>query len=228
MAISADAVATWLNRPAVDEPPDAGSVQARPRKKRVAAVKASKPDAASDVAANVVSDTPAFPVDLTNDTQLIADLCRFSEGLLDEKYIRRKWKLDNAVWEQMGSDDRFVEKIDDERIRRVRDGSSKREAAQKHVTRAPDVMAGIMNDASALPKHRIDSAKVLDQFAGGGPQGAGAGEHFIIQINLNGDNSSGDDVLRFDKAIAITPNSTDGATPAVITKDTDDGGEEHF
>jgi hypothetical protein len=187
----------------------AGVKQRATRSKRSKAAAPSNAVEQRDIATNV---TPAFPTDLTNDTQLIADLCRFSEGLLEEKYIRRKWKLDNAVWEQMGSDDRFVEKIDDERIRRMRDGSAKREAAQKHVTRAPAVAASIMDNIGANAKHRLEAAKVLDQFAGGGPQGAGTSERFIIC-----------DTLHYDKALAITPSSADGATPAAITKD---GGDE--
>jgi hypothetical protein len=192
-----DAEVGMMNRDVIEQAPA--------RKKRPPARKARQQAAVSDVASDVAS--PA--ADLANNVELVADLCRFSEGLLEEKHIRRKWKLDNAVWERMGNDDRFVEKIDDERIRRIRDGSAKRESAQKHVVRAPDVMAGIMNDVRASPKHRIDSAKVLDQFAGSGPQGAQAGERFIIQINLAGEDSSGADVLKFDKAIAITPSAND-------------------
>jgi hypothetical protein len=225
-----DVTEAWLNRPAVEPPErssreDAGSAgtrrsaQDRPRKKRAARAKANQQDASNDV----VSAVPAFPAELTDNHELITDLCRFSESLLDEKYIRRKWKLDNAIWQHMGNDDRFVEKIDDERLRRIGDGSAKRESAQKHVTRAPEVMAGIMNDPAANNKHRIDAAGRLDNLATGGPEAASRGERFIITINM------GDDSRTYDKAIKPIEPMIEGAsgTPAII-KDIDDGGQEHF
>jgi hypothetical protein len=89
-------------------------------------------------------------------------------------------------------------------------------------------MAGIMNDPAANPRHRIESAKVIDNMAGGSSQGAQAAERFIIQINLAGEDSSGADVLKFDKAIAITP-SADGSDALPITDEREDGdGGKHF
>ena len=60
-----------------------------------------------------------------------------------------------------------------------------------------------MLDASASPKHRIDSAKALDAFAANGPEVSPAGDRVVIQINL------GSDVLKFDKSIAPDPNDVD-------------------
>ena len=60
-----------------------------------------------------------------------------------------------------------------------------------------------MLDASASPKHRIDSAKALDAFAANGPETAPASDRFQITINL------GADVLHFDKCIAVDPNDVD-------------------
>ena len=80
---------------------------------------------------------------------------------------------------------------------------AKRELAQKHVVKAPDVLNTIMLDPAASPKHRIDSAKVLDQFAANGLEAAPAADRFVITINL------GADVLKFDKSIAIDPNDVD-------------------
>ena len=70
--------------------------------------------------------------------------------------------------------------------------------------KAPEVLSGILLDPSASPKHRIDSAKVLDVFADNGPQAAPAADRFIIQINLGEDYK-----LKFDKSIAPVANDKD-------------------
>ena len=97
----------------------------------------------------------------------------------------------------------LIEDIEAEKVRRIRNGSAKREKAQQLVVQAPDVLGGIMLDASASPKHRIDSAKALDAFAANGPEAAPASDRFQITINL------GSDVLHFDKSIAIDANDVD-------------------
>jgi len=82
-----------------------------------------------------------------------------------------------------------------------------------------------MLDAAASPKHRIDSAKVLDQFAANGPQTVPAGDRFIITINLTADGGNSDtDVLHFDKPLAIGPDDT--TTLPIITANKDDGNGE--
>src|SRR4029077_6530084 len=104
--------------------------------------------------------------------ELIIDLCRFSEELMTEKTIRKKYRLAETAWQALGTDERCVELVELEKLRRIRDGSSKREKAQKLVVRAPDVLAGILEDPNANPRHRIDSAKALDDFAANGPGAA--------------------------------------------------------
>jgi hypothetical protein len=89
--------------------------------------------------------------------------------------------------------------------------------------KAPDVLGGIMLDAGASPKHRIDASKTLDAFAANGPEAASASDRYIITINL------GSEVLHFDKSIAITPN--DDSPQELLTaiapnKPRDDGGGE--
>ena len=93
--------------------------------------------------------------------------------------------------------------IEAEKIRRIRNGSTKRERAQQLVVQAPDVLGGIMLDASASPKHRIDASKILDAFAANGPEGVPAADRFQITINL------GATSLTFDKSIAPDPNDVD-------------------
>jgi len=143
------------------------------------------------------------PLNLEDNHEFISDCCRFFENLLSEAAMRRKYRFSDDVWERLGSDEKLIEAVEAEKIRRIRDGSSKRERAQLLVTKAPDVLSGIMLDPAASPKHKIDSAKVLDQFAANGPEAAPAADRFVITINL------GADVLKFDKSIAIDANDVD-------------------
>jgi len=104
---------------------------------------------------------------------------------------------------RLGENDALVEAIEAEKTRRIRNGSTKRERAQKLVAQAPGVLGDIMLDASASPKHRIDASKTLDAFAANGPEATAAADRFIITINL------GSDVERYNKSIAINANDVD-------------------
>ena len=56
------------------------------------------------------------------------------------------------------------------------------------VVKAPDVLAGILEDLTASPRHRIDSAKALDDFASNNTAAAAAAtDRFEITIVLNAD-----------------------------------------
>jgi hypothetical protein len=55
-------------------------------------------------------------------------------------------------------------------------------------------------DNTASARHRIDSAKTLNDFAANGPAGVPASDRFQITIVMNSD------VLHFDKSIEINPN----------------------
>src|SRR5262245_25384056 len=136
--------------------------------------------------------------DIGND--LTVALARFSEGLLTKDDVKRQFGFNDEVWEKLGSDEKFIAAVREESLRRMRDGSTKREKAQQAVMKAPDVLSGIMLDTNASPKHRIDSAKVLDTFAANGPGVAPASERFVITINI------GSDTLKFDKSIAVDAN----------------------
>jgi hypothetical protein len=153
-----------------------------------------------------VGDVVNFPVLLDSDLgrELIVDCVRFAEGLLDERAIRKKYRFDESAWEALGSNDALIEAVEAEKVRRIRDGSTKREKAQQLVVQAPGVLGGIMLDASASPRHRVDAIKTLDTFAANGPGAAApASDRFQITINL------GADVLHFDKSIAPDPNDVD-------------------
>ena len=150
-----------------------------------------------------IVDLHGQPVHLEDNQEFVADCCRFAEGILDEKAVKQKYRFDDDTWEKLGSNEVLIEKIEAEKVRRIRNGSAKRERAQQLVVQAPNVLGDIMLDTSASPKHRIDSAKALDAFAANGPEAAPASDRFQITINL------GSDVLHFDKSIAIDANDVD-------------------
>ena len=161
------------------------------------------------------------PTALLDDHDFVVDFCRFSEGLLDEKFLRKKYRCFNDDdWARLGESDELVSAIEAEKLRRIRDGSTKRELAQKHIVRGPDVLNSIMMDSGASPKHRIDASKTLDQFAANGPDAAAADStRFIIQINLGDDH-----VERYNKSRAIDADDVDpdaasqGVVAAIPTK----------
>jgi hypothetical protein len=160
---------------------------------------------------------------LEDNPSLVTDLARFSEGLADEKFLRKHYRLAERDWEELANDD-VVELVELEKLRRIRSGDLKRERAQKHVVKAPDVLADIMTDPKANPRHVIDAVKTLDVLAANGPQAIPATERFIITINLGGD------TLNFSKPRAVglddAGNQIDASTPAAITANPkmDDGG----
>jgi hypothetical protein len=156
-----------------------------------------------------MGDVVNFPISLDSDLgrELIVDCVRYAEGLLTEAAVRKKYRFDDSAWEALGNNDALVEKIEAEKLRRIRDGSSKREKSQALIVKAPAILDGIMSDPSASPRHRVDAIKVLDGFAANGPAGAPASDRFVITINL------GSDVLKFDKSIAPDPNDRDPNDP---------------
>ena len=170
------------------------------------------------------------PTSLLENYEFITDCARYAEGLMSEAEVKKRHHFDDATWERLGENDMLVEAIEVEKTRRIRNGSTKRERAQKLVAQAPGVLGDIMLDASASPKHRIDASKTLDAFAANGPETTAAADRFIITINL------GSDVERYNKSIAINANDVDpndidtkpqGLLPMIAAnkRKDDDGGE---
>jgi hypothetical protein len=157
-----------------------------------------------------MGDVINFPIPLDSDQgrELITDLARFSEELISEAAVRKKYRFSEHDWENLGGNDALFEAVETEKIRRVRDGSAKREKAQQLVVKAPGVLGDIMNDPSANPRHRIDSAKALDDFAANGPEAAAAGARFVIQINLGADH-----IETYSKSIAVDAEDEDPYHP---------------
>jgi hypothetical protein len=172
------------------------------------------------VSSNVV-DLHLVPIE--HSIELVQDLCRFSESILTEKQIRKKHRLNEHDWEAMGADEALLEKIEAESIRRMRDGSTKREKSQLHVMKAPDVAARVMLDETANNRHRLDACKLLDEFSATGPDAVPAGDRFIISIVLNADGGA-DVVEHYDKAIKVGL----GDNPTGIAAKTESDGDEHL
>jgi len=132
--------------------------------------------------------SPPLERSLIDNHELISDLARFSEAqaLYTESAIRKKWRLSEETWELLGSSDELVRAIEEEKIRRIRSGATKKELAQQHILRGPNVLATIMDDPKANARHRVDSIKALNAIADPGPEAA-AEEHVIIKIDLGAD-----------------------------------------
>jgi len=161
-------------------------------------------------------DTPV-PPSLVDNFELIQDLCRYAEGLFTREQVKRRWKklITEEMWETLGSNDELVDRIEAEKVRRVRDGSFKRERAQQHVTKAPDVLDSIMMDTKANAKHKVDAIKALDALAGNTPD-AVEQDRIVIRIDLSADERSKHperpinpaDVLVIDTSIRPKPGDT--------------------
>src|SRR5262245_57667220 len=94
---------------------------------------------------------PSNPVPdrLLNDYQFITDFARISESILDEKFLRRKYRFNDDVWTRLGENDALIERIELEKVARERSGATKRELAQKFVTKGPAILDAIMCDERA-------------------------------------------------------------------------------
>jgi hypothetical protein len=150
-----------------------------------------------------VVDLHGQPAHLEDDLEFVADCCRYAENILTEAAVKKKYRFDDATWEKLGSNDALIEKIEAEKVRRIRNGASAREKAQQLFVTAPGVLGNILHDDGASPRHRIESAKELRAIAANGPETTPASDRFQITINL------GSDVLHFDKSIAIDANDVD-------------------
>jgi hypothetical protein len=162
-----------------------------------------------------MDDVANFPRSLIENHDFITDCARYAEGLYSEQQVKKKYHFSDDVWQSLGNDDALVEAIEAEKMRRVRNGSAKRELAQKHIVRAPDILNTIMKD-NANARHRVDSIKALDALADNGPQATPAADRFVIKIDLTADQKlpNPNDVI----VIEATPRKT----PAAITDGTED------
>jgi hypothetical protein len=140
---------------------------------------------------------------LTN-TEFLADMARFAEAILSEADVRKRHYLNDNDWERLGSDERLIRAIEDEKIRRVRNGAHAREKAQQVFVKAPDVLDEILSDKSASPRHKIESSRELRAIAAVGPEARPTEERYSIVINLGEDHK-----LVIDKPIRPTAHDTE-------------------
>jgi len=139
---------------------------------------------------------------------------RFTQPI-SEAAVRKKYHFDESTWESLGKDDALVERIEAEKLQRIRNGSAKREKAQQLIVKGPEILDGIMSDSKASPKHKVDAIKTLDALAANGPRAAEEQDRVVITINLGGDEK-----LVVDTLVKPIPPNTDGkiidATPSPI------------
>jgi hypothetical protein len=161
-----------------------------------------------------VVDLKGQPAHLEDNHEFVADCCRYQEGILDEKAVRKKYGYSDDVWTSLGDNELLLAAIEEEKLRRIRNGQQKRERSQTLITKAPAILDSIACDVSASPRHRVDAIRTLDTFAANPSESAPASDRYIITINLNGD------VERYDKSIAIDANDIGadniGTAPPVL------------
>jgi hypothetical protein len=161
---------------------------------------------------------------LIENQDFITDFARYSESILDEKYLRRKYCFDDSIWKDLGGNDELVSAIETERVKRMRNGDSAREKAQQIFVAAPSVLGGILNDNGANARHRIESAREIRAIASVGPESTPSADKFQIIINL------GSDVERYSKFRAVgtgpDPDHDDADMIAIVSanKSTEGGG----
>src|SRR5262249_4901680 len=82
---------------------------------------------------------------------------------------------------------------------RVRSGQTKRELAQLHLVKGPDILNTIMSDARANPRHKIDAVKALNDLSDFTPQRPGVEQdRVVIHIDLSADTKDPRDVLHIE------------------------------
>src|SRR6516165_8771803 len=132
-----------------------------------------------------MSSVPSKP--FRENDELISDLARYAEGICSEQAVRKRWRFDDAVLESIGADDLLVEMVEAEKVRRIRNGAAKREKAQQHLVKGPDILNTIMNDTRANPRHKIDAVKALNDLSDFSPQVARDVDRVVIHIDMGAD-----------------------------------------
>src|SRR5262249_33763591 len=128
---------------------------------------------------------PAELTSLRENHELLTDLARDAEDILSDHDIKKKYHFDNATWIRLCTDEKFIEKIEAEKVRRMRNGSTARERAQKLFTETPAVLGNILNDGNISPRHKIEAAREIRAVAATGPDTISTSEErFVIRIDL--------------------------------------------
>ena len=159
------------------------------------------------------------PAHLEND-ELVESLARYADGTLSMAAVKSRHDLTDADWTALGEDDKFVKRVEDRKLQRIRGGQTKRERAQIEVADAGPILGRLMRSPDTNARHVIDSCKVLNDLAQPtGGEAAAAGTRFEIRIDLSAGGEP--QVLHFNKSIEINvddidPNDIDAGPQDVI------------
>lgn len=156
---------------------------------------------------------------LIDSPDFVTDLARYASGVLTESHVRQKYRLTEEDWTAMGEDTALIERIELEKIRRLRSGATKRELAQNHIVKGPEILSKIMLDERSNARHKVDAVKALDALADPGPQRATDGDRVIITIDLGGGH-----VQTFGKGIDLDDGEMIDVTPVEMIPTREDGG----
>ena len=161
---------------------------------------------------------PASNRSLLDNFELIQDLARYAEGLFTRAQVKKKWRklVSDEMWDTLEHDDALVDAIEAEKVRRVRNGSAKREKAQLLIVKGPEILDGIATNPKANDKHKIDAVKALDSLTGN-PAEAEQRDTIVIKIDMGADVRArggvvtSKDVLMFEaEAPKLPPPKDDG------------------
>lgn len=118
----------------------------------------------------------------------ISDCARFTEGLLAETEVKRKWGLRDEAWQGLEQNTAVLEAVQRERERRVMNGAAATEGARRQFVKTPSVLGSILSSDEVSPRHRIEAARELRAIVGAnGDPNRQVGEKFSIVINLGAD-----------------------------------------
>ena len=93
----------------------------------------------------------------------------------------------------------MVRAVDEERVRRIRSGQTKRELAQLHLVKGPAALDKILSNEKNSPLHRINAVKALNDLADFTPQRPGVEQdRVVIHIDLSADTKNPADVLHIE------------------------------
>jgi hypothetical protein len=170
----------------------------------------------SRLQAQLKAQQPEF-TDLRGNYEFVTDLARYCEGVVTEQNVRKKWRLSESVWVELGENEEFIEIIKRERERRVRNGACARERAQKLFTETPDVLGQILKDEEMSSRHRIEAAREIRAVAATGPEAhSTTEERYVININLGAG-----EVIHIDQPIRPNAKVID-STAIPMIEDNDD------
>jgi hypothetical protein len=174
-----------------------------------------------------MGDTVNLPISLDSDLgrKLVSDLARFSEGICSEQEVRKRHHFDESTWNALAAHEKLFEEVEAEKLRRIRNGAAKRELAQKHVVKAPNILDTIMCDPTASPRHRVDAIRTLDHFAANAGDARASETVYVIKFDLTaapgggeietitktlGPTKSSDELWPEQKIIEASPTKDDG------------------